>query len=86
MTKFRTESDLIGELQVPADAYYGVQTQRAIDNFRITGTKMGDYPEFVKAIAYVKLAAAQTNNALGLLPNELLKPISEACHEVISGK
>jgi len=86
MTKFRTESDLIGELQVPADAYYGVQTQRAIENFRITGTKMGDYPEFVKAIAYVKLAAAQTNNALGLLPNELLKSISEACHEVISGK
>ena len=42
MTKFRTESDLIGDLQVPADAYYGVQTQRAIENFRITGTKMGD--------------------------------------------
>ena len=48
MTKFRTESDLIGDLQVPAEAYYGVQTQRAIENFRITGTKMGDYPEFVK--------------------------------------
>ena len=86
MTKFRTESDLIGDLQVPADAYYGVQTQRAIENFRITGTKMGDYPEFVKAIGYVKLAAAQTNHALGLLPDELLKPISEACKEVIEGK
>jgi len=59
MTKFRTESDLIGDLQVPADAYYGVQTQRAIENFRITGTKMGDYPAFVKAIGYVKLAAAR---------------------------
>ena len=86
MTKFRIESDLIGDLQVPADAYYGVQTQRAIENFRITGTKMGDYPEFVKAIGYVKLAAAQTNHALGLLPDELLKPISEACKEVIEGK
>jgi len=86
MTKFRTESDLIGDLQVPADAYYGVQTQRAIENFRITGTKMGDYPAFVKAIGYVKLAAAQTNHALGLLPDTLLKPISEACKEVIAGK
>ena len=86
MTKFRTESDLIGDLQVPADAYYGVQTQRAIENFRITGTKMGDYPAFVKAIGYVKLAAAQTNHALGLLPDTLLKPISEACKEVIDGK
>ena len=86
MTKFRTESDLIGDLQVPAEAYYGVQTQRAIENFRITGTKMGDYPEFVKAIGYVKLAAAQTNHELGLLPDTLLKPISQACEEVISGK
>ena len=86
MTKFRTESDLIGDLQVPAEAYYGVQTQRAIENFRITGTKMGDYPEFVKAIGYVKLAAAQTNHELGLLPDNLLKPISQACEEVISGK
>ena len=86
MTKFRTESDLIGDLQVPAEAYYGVQTQRAIENFRITGTKMGDYPEFVKAIGYVKLAAAQINHELGLLPDNLLKPISQACEEVISGK
>ena len=86
MTKFRTESDLIGDLQVPADAYYGVQTQRAIENFRITGTKMGDYPAFVKAIGYVKLAAAQTNHALGLLPDTLLKPISEACKEVIANR
>ena len=48
--------------------------------------KMGDYPEFVKAIGYVKLAAAQTNHELGLLPDNLLKPISQACEEVISGK
>ena len=76
MTKFRTESDLIGDLQVPEQAYYGVQTQRAIDNFRISGSRMKDYPEFIRAIGYVKLAAAQTNNKLGLLSDELLKPIS----------
>lgn len=86
MEKFRIESDLLGELKVPIDAYYGVQTQRAVDNFYITGRKMGEYPEFVKAIGYVKLAAAQTNNALGLLDDNMLKVISEACQDVIDGK
>ncbi|GIJ94759.1 aspartate ammonia-lyase [Capnocytophaga stomatis] len=86
MSKFRTESDLLGDLQVPFDAYYGVQTQRAIDNFYISGSKMSEFPEFVRAIAYVKLAAAQTNHELGLLPDELLKSISQACNELIEGK
>lgn len=86
MTKFRVESDLLGDLQVPATAYYGVQTQRAIDNFHISGSKMSDFPEFVKAIAYVKLAAAQTNHQLGLLDESLLKPITQACNELIEGK
>ncbi len=86
MEKFRIESDLLGELKVPIDAYYGVQTQRAVDNFYITGRKMGEYPEFVKAIGYVKLAAAQTNNALGLLDDNMLKVISEACQDIIDGK
>ena len=86
MTKFRTESDLIGELQVPNEAYYGVQTQRAIDNFHISNYKMYHFPEFVKAIGYVKLAAAQTNHELGLLPDWLWAPISQACQEVIDGK
>lgn len=86
MSKFRTESDLLGDLQVPFDAYYGVQTQRAIDNFHISGNKMSDFPEFVRAIAYVKLAAAQTNHELGLLSDSLLNVISQACNELIEGK
>lgn len=86
MGKFRIESDLLGDLQVPEKAYYGVQTQRAIDNFYITGSKMGDFPEFVKAIAYVKLAAAQTNHELGLLDDNLIKVITQACEELIEGK
>lgn len=86
MSNYRTESDLLGDLQVPQNAYYGVQTQRAIDNFQISGSKMSDFPEFVRAIAYVKLAAAQTNHQLGLLPTELLKPICDACQELIDGK
>ncbi|MDO4880793.1 MAG: aspartate ammonia-lyase [Capnocytophaga sp.] len=86
MSNYRIESDLLGDLQVPTEAYYGVQTQRAIDNFHITGSKMCDFPEFVRAVAYVKLAAAQTNNELGLLPKELLSPIETACKELIDGK
>ncbi len=86
MEKFRIESDLLGDLQVPADAYYGVQTQRAIDNFYISGSKMSDFPEFVKAITYVKLAAAQTNHELGLLNDTLLNAITQACNELIEGK
>ncbi|WP_172917528.1 aspartate ammonia-lyase [Capnocytophaga canis] len=86
MSKFRTESDLLGDLQVPFDAYYGVQTQRAIDNFHISGSKMSDFPEFIRAIAYVKLAAAQTNHELGLLSDSLLNVISQACNELIEGK
>jgi aspartate ammonia-lyase len=86
MNDYRIESDLLGDLQVPAEAYYGVQTQRAIDNFHITGSKMSDFPEFVRAVACVKLAAAQTNNELGLLSKELLSPIETACKELIDGK
>lgn len=86
MKNYRTESDLLGELQVPKDAYYGVQTQRAVDNFYITGQKMGDYPEFVKAIAYVKLAAAKTNHELGLLDDKMTAAISQACQEIIDGQ
>lgn len=86
MNDYRIESDLLGDLQVPAEAYYGVQTQRAIDNFHITGSKMSDFPEFVRAVACVKLAAAQTNNELSLLSKELLSPIETACKELIDGK
>ncbi|MDO4783316.1 MAG: aspartate ammonia-lyase, partial [Capnocytophaga felis] len=63
-----------------------VQTQRAIDNFYISGSKMSEFPEFVRAIAYVKLAAAQTNHELGLLSAELLASITQACNELIEGK
>lgn len=84
--KFRVESDLLGELKVPADALYGVQTQRAINNYHISCTKMRDYPDYVIAIAYVKLAAVQTNNALGVINNEITAAISQACREIIDGK
>lgn len=84
--KFRLESDLLGELQVPAEAYYGVQTQRAINNYKISGKHMCDYPEYVKAIAYVKLAAAEANHELGQLPDDVADAMCRACREIIDGK
>lgn len=84
--KFRVENDLLGELQVPAEAYYGVQTQRAINNYKISGKHMCDYPEYVKAIAYVKLAAAEANHELGQLPDDVADAMCRACREIIDGK
>ncbi|MBQ2493340.1 MAG: aspartate ammonia-lyase [Bacteroidales bacterium] len=84
--KYRTESDLLGELKVPAEAYYGVQTQRALNNYKISGIRMCDYPDFVTAIAYVKLAAIQANNELGVIDNTITKAVVKACKEIIDGK
>ena len=84
--KFRVESDLLGELQVPADAYYGVQTQRALNNYRISNTRMCDYPEYVIAIAYVKMAAATANAELGVLDPKIAEAICAACREIVAGK
>ncbi|MBO5596113.1 MAG: aspartate ammonia-lyase [Bacteroidales bacterium] len=85
-TKFRVESDLIGELQVPIDAYYGVQTQRALNNYKISNTRMCDYPEYIIAMAYVKMAAAAANTELGVLDKRIGEAIVAACKEIVSGK
>ena len=84
--KFRVESDLIGELQVPIDAYYGVQTQRALNNYKISNTRMCDYPEYIIAMAYVKMAAAAANTELGVRPREIGEAIIKACQEIVDGK
>ena len=68
----RTEHDLLGEKQIPGDAYYGVQTLRALENFRISNVKMNTYPEFVQAYALVKLAAARANTKVGAMKRERL--------------
>ena len=85
-TKFRVESDLLGELQVPADAYYGVQTQRALNNYKISTTQMLHYPEYIIAIAYVKMAAAEANAELGVLDRKIADAIVAACREIVDGK
>ncbi|HLY25164.1 MAG TPA: lyase family protein, partial [Aggregatilineales bacterium] len=84
MPNYRTEKDSLGELQVPAEAYYGPQTQRAVQNFPISGLK--PYPAFIWSMAAIKRAAAKVNNDLGLLDKKLADAIIEAATEVMAGK
>ena len=80
---YRTEADSLGEIKVPADAYWGAQTQRAIQNFPISGETFGR--RFVRALGVVKKAAAQANNDLGLVDDEKADAIVTAADEVIAG-
>jgi len=84
MAKFRIERDSMGELEVPADALYGAQTQRAIDNFPVSGLSMP--PEFIRALALVKASAAEANMELGLLAKGVGAAIVRAAEEVAAGE
>ena len=81
----RYEHDLLGDRAVPAGAYYGVHTLRALENFPITGTAISIYPDLVSALACVKQAAALANNELGLLDDERTQAIAKACQEIRDG-
>ena len=81
----RIEHDLLGDHAVPAAAYYGVHTLRALENFEITGTPISIYPDLVAALACIKQAAAMTNNELGLLDDERTDAIVKACEEIRGG-
>ena len=81
----RREHDLIGERDVPADAYYGIHTLRALENFDITGTSISIYPDLVVALACVKQASALANNVLGLLDDARTQAILRACEEIREG-
>jgi aspartate ammonia-lyase len=82
----RTEHDLLGDKAVPADAYYGVQTARALENFQISGISMNAYPEFIQAFAMVKLAAARANTKLWAMKPERLAAITKAYDAIMAGK
>ena len=84
--QYRVEKDLLGEKQIPADAYYGVQTLRALENFQISGTPISHYPGFVEAWAIVKLAAARANHDVGALNQTKLDAIEKACDALLKGK
>ena len=85
MTSTRIEHDLLGDREVPADAYWGVHTLRAVENFPITGTTVGQYPHLVRGLALVKAAAAEANHELGLLDTRRHDAIVQACAEVANG-
>ena len=82
----RIESDLIGSMEVPAEALYGVQTLRGIENFPISCFHLSDYPLFINGLALTKLAAAKANHQLGLLTDEQFNAISLACNEILDGR
>jgi aspartate ammonia-lyase len=82
----RREHDLLGDRDVPADAYYGVHTLRAIENFPITGTRISIYPDLIAALASIKSAAARSNYELGLLDVTRTDAIVAAAEEIRAGK
>src|SRR5205809_5213646 len=84
--KTRTEHDLLGNKEIPFDAYYGVQTMRALENFQVSGVKTNFYPDYVRAYAMVKLAAARANTEVGRMSKEKMDAIEKACQAVIDGK
>lgn len=79
----RIEVDLIGEREVPADAYYGIHTLRAIENFQISRTTINDVPEFIRGMVQVKKATALANRRLHTLPAEKAKAIVWACDQIL---
>jgi fumarate hydratase class II len=83
---YRIEKDTMGEVQVPADAYYGAQTQRSIDNFKIAQDINKMPKEIIRAFAYLKKSAALTNLDAGVLPQEKATLIAKVCDEILDGK
>ena len=84
--RMRTEHDLLGEREVPEEALYGVQTLRAAENFPITGVPLREFPELISALAAVKIAAAEANRELGLLPDNIADAIVKAGVELRAGR
>ncbi|MCE5334799.1 MAG: aspartate ammonia-lyase [Desulfobacteraceae bacterium] len=81
----RLEHDLLGQREIPNHAYYGVQTQRALENFPISGTPLKNFTHFISGLAYVKKAAALANGELGVLDREKMEAVCTACDEILAG-
>lgn len=80
----RTETDMLGERDLPADALFGIHTLRATENFDVSGIRLRDFPEFVQSLAMVKKAAARTNKELQLLAPDVADAIDRACDRLIT--
>src|SRR5436309_6764779 len=81
----RLERDLLGDKAIPDDVYYGVQTARALESFHISGVPISQYPDLIRALAIVKLAAARANSECKQFSEEVLHGIEGACQEIIDG-
>ena len=77
--KTRREHDLLGEMEIPAEYYFGVQTMRAVENFHISRVRLNFFPELIRALADVKQGAAMANRDLGLLDPAIADAIIRAC-------
>jgi aspartate ammonia-lyase len=86
VTSYRTEHDSLGEREIPNNAYYGVQTVRALENFAISGVPLRNFAHFVSGLAYVKKAAALANAELKFMDRKIADAIVAACDEVLAGK
>lgn len=82
--KTRIEADLLGEMEIQQDLYYGIHTQRAIDNFQISNAKVGDYPFFIKGLVLTKKACAFANKEVGTIPSEKADMVIRACDEILN--
>ena len=80
----RKEVDLLGELEVDYDSYYGIHTQRAIHNFNISNAKISDYPLFIKGLIITKKACAHANLEIGAIPKDKAEMIIQACDEILT--
>ena len=85
-TEYRTETDSLGSGRVPAEAYWGIHTLRARENFAISGTPISRHPALITALAVVKQAAARANEELGLLPHSTADAIAAACERIRRGE
>ena len=86
MSTHRTEHDFLGEKEIPNEAYYGIQTSRALDNFNITGIPISKEPLFIQAFGYVKKAAALANRDCGVISPAIADAIGKACDKLIAGE
>ena len=82
----RTEHDFLGEKQIPSNAYWGVHTARAVENFPITGTRISAMPDLIRAFGFVKKAAARANLEMGIISKERADAIQLACDDLVAGK
>ena len=81
--KYRVEKDSLGEMKVPQDAYYGAQTQRAVENFQISNLRFSN--QFIQSLALVKKSSAKVNTELGLLDKNIAEVIISVAEEIING-